>query len=173
VARIVLEAHSLSEKDLLPVYLKPVFTQEKMINGELQGFVLMAGVPAEAYTRISHLDLSLVPISPEIAMIISERFPYLVPGEIPADVYRGVPKTPTLQVHALLVVDSASSDDLVYQVTTALWSDRTHTLLKGGHPQGQAIALKTALEGISIPLHPGAQRFYRERDMLSKEAPKQ
>jgi uncharacterized protein len=171
VTRIVLEAHGLSEKDLLPVYLKPVFTQDKMINGELQGFVLVAGVPAEAFTRLSDIGLSLVPIAPEIASRISARFPYLVPSEISAGVYQDVPDTPTLQVHALFAVSSATSDDLVYQVTASLWSERTLSLLKGGHPQGKAITLKTALEGIPIPLHPGAERFYRERGVLSKGAP--
>ncbi|RLB97330.1 MAG: hypothetical protein DRH90_23510, partial [Deltaproteobacteria bacterium] len=47
VMRIVLNAHRLSEKDLRPVYLKPVFTHDKMVSGELQGFVMMAGHPME------------------------------------------------------------------------------------------------------------------------------
>ena len=171
VMRIVLEAYGLSEKDLLPVYLKPVFTHDKMVNGELQGFVMMAGAPMEAVTQLSDIGVSLVPIAPETASRISARFPYLVPGEIPAGVYPGIPDTPTLQVHALLVVSSATPEDLVYQVTAALWSERTLSLLKTGHPQGKAINLKTALDGISIPLHPGAERFYREQGLLSKGAP--
>jgi hypothetical protein len=61
------------------------------------------------------------------------------------------------------------NEDLVYQVTAALWSKRTHDLLEQGHPQGKSISLKTALEGISIPLHPGAERFYREQNMNPKE----
>jgi len=169
VMRIVLEAHGLSEKDLLPVYLKPVFTHDKMINGGLQGFVMMAGVPMEAVTQLSDIGLSLVPITPEMASRIGERFPYLVPGKIPAGVYPGIPDTPTLQVHALLVVSSEMHEELVYQVTAALWSERMLSLLEQGHPQGKSITPKTALKGISIPLHPGAERFYREHGMLPKE----
>ncbi len=169
VMRIVLEAHGLSEKDLLPVYLKPVFTHDKMVKGDLQGFVMMAGAPMEAVTQLLKIGISLVPIAPEMASLIGNRFPYLVPAKIPAGVYPGIPDTPTLQVHALLVVSSAMHDDLVYQVTAALWSERTLSLLKSGHPQGKSITPQTALTGISIPLHPGAERFYREHDMMPKE----
>lgn len=171
VMRIVLEAHGLTEKDLLPVYLKPVFTQDKMVSGELQGFVMMAGIPMEAVTRISDIGISLVPIAPEIASRISARYPYLVPGEIPAEVYPGIPATPTLQVYALLVVSSETPEELVYAVTTALWSKRTLSLLNEGHPQGKTITLKTALDGVSIPVHPGAERFYREQGITVKGTP--
>jgi len=169
VMRIVLEAHGLSEKDLLPVYLKPVFTHDKMVKGDLQGFVMMAGAPMEAVTQLLKIGISLVPIAPEMASLIGKRFPYLVPAKIPAGVYPGIPDTPTLQVHALLVVSSAMHDDLVYQVTAALWSEQTLSLLKSGHPQGKSITPQTALTGISIPLHPGAERFYREHDMMPEE----
>ncbi len=171
VMRIVLEAHGLTEKDLLPVYLKPVFTQDKMVSGELQGFVMMAGIPMEAVTRISDIGISMVPIAPEIASRISARYPYLVPGEIPAEVYPGIPATPTLQVYALLVVSSETPEELVYAVTTALWSKRTLSLLNEGHPQGKMITLKTALDGVSIPVHPGAERFYREQGITVKGTP--
>ncbi len=171
VMQIVLEAHGMSEKDLMPVYLKPVFTHEKMVSGELQGFAIMGGVPAKAVSVLSDIGLTLIPIAPEVVSQIQARFPYLVPGKIPAKVYPGVPETPTLQVHALLLVSAGASEAMVHQMTSALWSERTLSLLKEGHPQGAAVSLETALEGISIPLHPGAERFYRERDMLPNRNP--
>ena len=169
VMRIVLKAHGLSEKDLLPVYLKPVFTYDKMVKNELQGFVMMAGAPMEAVTTLSDIGVSLVPIVPQMASRISKQFPYLVPGKIRAGIYSGIPDTPTIQVYALFVVSSSMDENLVYQVTASLWSKRTQTLLKEGHPQGKSINLKTALTGLSIPLHPGADRFYREHGMKPKE----
>jgi TRAP transporter TAXI family solute receptor len=169
VMRIVLEAHGLSEKDLLPVYLKPVFTFDKIVSNELQGFVIMAGAPVEAVIQLSDIGLSLVPITPLMASRINKQFPYLVPAQIPAGIYPGIPETPTIQVYALLVVNSAMDENLVYQITAALWSKRTLSFLESGHPQGKSISLKTALEGVSIPLHPGAERFYLEQGMHPKE----
>ena len=171
VMRIVLNAHDMSEKDMFPLYFKPMFAYNKILNGEIQGFAIMAGTPTEAVAQLSEIGFSLVPIVPEIALHINKRFPYLVPGVINAGVYPGIPETPTIQVHALLVVSSVTDEKLVYEATAALWSERTRLLLEHGHPQGKAITLETALDGISIPLHRGAERFYRERGMLQEEIP--
>jgi TRAP-type uncharacterized transport system substrate-binding protein len=47
-----------------------------------------------------------------------------------------------------------------------LWHENARKLLDDGHPRGKAITLETALDGIGIPLHPGAERFYREVGVL-------
>ena len=169
VMRIILAAHSLSENELIPVYLKPIFTQQKMISGELQGFAMMAGAPMEAVLNLSNIGISLVPIQKEVADKINLQYPYLVPGIIPANVYPGIPATPTIEVHALLAVSSEIDEELIYQVTCALWSQNTLSLLSQGHPQGKAITLKTALIGLSIPLHEGAKRFYRDQGLQIKD----
>ncbi len=166
--RIVLEAHGLSEADFAAVYLKPEFTHEKIITGELHGFSVMAGIPMEGVSQVAGIGLRLVPIEPQQAARIHSRFPYLFPGEIPAGAYAGVPATPTLQVHALLVVMAHMPEETVRQLTETLWSGRTQALLRSGHPQFAAITLESALDGISIPLHPGAASFYRAAGLTLK-----
>ena len=160
--RIVLAAYHLSEDDLQPVYLKPVFTHDKIVNGELQGFVAMAGTPMAAVNQLLSVGISLVPVPPEVAAAIEAQHPYLVPALIATGTYAGVPQTATLQVHALLVVHQSMPDPLAYAITAALWGQRTLSLLKTGHPQGAAITPETALAGLSIPLHPGAEKYYQE-----------
>ena len=151
----------LNEKDLKPVYLKPVFTHDKIVSNELQGFVMMAGAPMEAVIQLLSTGISLVPIKPKMASIIESKYPYLVPGLIPADIYSGIPDTPTIQVHALLVVSKAMDEELVYKITAALWNEQTLSMLTTGHPQGKSITTDTALVGVSIPLHPGAKKYYQ------------
>jgi len=58
--RIVLDAHGLSENDLIPMYLKPEFTDDKIVTGELQGFVVMAGTPMKAADRLAGMELFFV-----------------------------------------------------------------------------------------------------------------
>ncbi len=173
VAQIVLEAHGLSEKDLRPIYLKPVFTEERMMKGELQGFVLMAGSPMEAVLKLASVGIGLVPVDREVARKINKSHPFLVPGRIPAYVYPGVPETPTLEVHALMVVRKDMDPGLVYDVTARLWHPDTLELLGQGHPKGKDILLENALTGLSIPLHEGSERFYREQGMIPTEKPEQ
>jgi len=169
VMRIVLDAHGMTESDLNPVYLKPVFTHDKIISGELQGFVMMGGAPMAAVSKLAGVGITLVPIPPKMAAKIEAQYPYLTPSAIPAGAYPGLPAITTIQVHALLVVDAGMEDGLAYQITAALWSRRTQALLTEGHPQGRAITPQTALAGISIPLHPGAQAFYLENPEIFNE----
>ncbi len=163
--RIVLEAHGMTETDLLPVYLKPVFTHDKLVNGELQGFVMMAGAPMAAVSQLSSIGITLVPISNKAAAWIEKRYPYLFPGTISADIYEGVPEIATIQVYALMVVNETMDEKLAFQITAALWSQRTRDMLRKGHPQGKLITPDTGMQGISIPLHPGASKFYQEHSM--------
>ncbi len=58
------------------------------------------------------------------------------------------------------------SADTVYEVTKALWSAKTRAALDSGHAKGKEIRSQTALLGLGIPLHPGAERFYKEAGLL-------
>jgi len=171
VTRIILNAHGMSEADFTPFYLKPDFAVQKIRDGVIDGFTVMSGVPMNAVMQVSDIGLHLVPIDPEIAARISSRYPYLVPGEIPANAYPGVPATPTIQVHALLLVRANTDEALAYRLTRMLWSEETRALLACGHPQGRAIARARALEGLSVPLHPGAIRYYQESGLALPRPP--
>jgi len=165
---LVLGAYGLAENDLLPLYLKPAFTEDKMKNGQLQGFAIMAGVPNIAVSKLFDTGISLLPVDPPVAAAISRKHKYLAPGKIAAGSYEGIPETPTLEVYALLVVADTMPEALAHAVTEALFSQETLNLLAEGHPLGKTITLDTALQGLSIPLHPGAERFYREQGLVQQ-----
>jgi TRAP-type uncharacterized transport system substrate-binding protein len=69
-------------------------------------------------------------------------------------------------VNGQLITSSDQPEDLVYNVTKALWNKNTRKLLDKGHSKGKAIRAETALKGILVPLHPGAERFYKEAGMM-------
>ena len=85
---------------------------------------------------------------------------------IPAGTYEGIGETPTISVGAQWVVGAEIDEELVYGITKALWHENARQLLDNGHAKGPAITLETALDGIGIPLHPGAERYYREAGLL-------
>ena len=68
----------------------------------------------------------------------------------------------TLSVGAQWVTSSKIDTDLIYEITKALWSDKTRAALDAGHAKGKAIRKETALLGLGIPLHAGAEKFYKE-----------
>ncbi|MDH3414200.1 MAG: TAXI family TRAP transporter solute-binding subunit [Gammaproteobacteria bacterium] len=166
-ARIVLNAYELDERDLKPIYIKPQFAAEKLTEGTLDAFFIVAGFPTKSVMELtSRNGATLVPIDYDVALRIESMYPFLTPSIIPADTYPGVPETRTISVYAQLLVGASLSDELAYNITRELWSERTMRMLEQGHLKGREIKLDSALQGIPIPLHPGAEKFYRERGML-------
>ena len=94
-----------------------------------------------------------------------KRYPFFARDLVPAGTYQGVPATETVSVGAQWLVTAELPEELVYELTRALWHGNTLQLLEAGHPKGQLITLNSALNGLGVPLHPGAKRYYEERNI--------
>jgi TRAP transporter TAXI family solute receptor len=162
-ARIILEAFGIAEDDLTAHYVKPSRASAMMDEGQLDAFVIVAGYPTGSVSELCATSgCELVPIQgPEVDTLL-ERYPYFAKDIIPPHTYPGVGETPTLSVGAQWLVGAQIDADLVYGIAKALWHDNARKLLDDGHSKGRAITLETALDGIAVPLHPGAERYYRE-----------
>ncbi|MGE5148267.1 MAG: TAXI family TRAP transporter solute-binding subunit [Candidatus Eiseniibacteriota bacterium] len=171
-AEIVLGAYGLSTKSLKAVYLNPGQAADMMHAGELDAFFFTAGYPAAAITDLAETeDLALLPIVGKQSEALRKRYPFFFQRSIPGDVYRGVDATPTLAVSAQWLVSADVNEELVYQITKALWHENTRRLLDQGHREARSIRLDTALDGLAIPLHPGAERYYREMGRIAQTVP--
>ncbi|MEL7257694.1 MAG: TAXI family TRAP transporter solute-binding subunit, partial [Pseudomonadota bacterium] len=144
---------------------------ERLADGQLDAYFYAAGWPVSAMVQLSTTKgMELHSFSDEDLAKINEIIPAYIPSKIPAGVYEGVDyevKTPA--VSALLVVSSDLSEELVYGITAAMWNDNTRKLLDNGHAKGKQITPDTALDGIAalgVPLHPGAEKFYKEAGLL-------
>ena len=166
-ARIILEAFGLSDADIEPEYIKPSLAVSKIRDNQLDAYVIVAGYPTGSVVELaSSVGCDLVPIEgPEVDALL-QKYQFFAKDVIPAGVYEGVGETPTISVGAQWVVGAEVDEDLVYGITKALWGPAARQLLDHGHAKGKSITLATALDGIGIPLHPGAERFYREAGLL-------
>ena len=166
-ARIILEAFGLTEADIQPKYIKPSPAVGMIRDGKLDAFIIVAGYPTASVAELaSGAGCGLVPIEgPEVDALL-QKYQFFARDVIPAGVYDGIGQTPTISVGAQWVVGAEVDADLVYGITKALWNPTARQLLDNGHAKGKAITLATALDGIGIPLHPGAERYYREAGVL-------
>lgn len=166
-ALVILEAYGLKPEDLTVEHLEVGPAADRLREGTLDAFFFVAGVPAAAVNDLaSSTSIGLVPITGPEADRLRQTYPFFTANYIPAGSYPGVYSTPTMSVGAQWLVAAAIPEDTVYGVTRALWHPSTGALLEAGHPQGKHIRRETALDGIGIPLHPGAARYYREVGML-------
>lgn len=167
--RNMLAAYRLSDSDLRPLYVKPDLALPRLLTGQLDAFSIMVGWPNRAVSEaLASGQAGLVGVGAEAAERLVRQNPFLSHGQIPAGTYPGQPEAvDSLMVGAQLLVRADLSDALVQAVLEALWCPRTQTLLRNGHPRGADIRFADALTGRSLPLHPGAERFYRARGSLT------
>lgn len=169
-ARIILGAYGLTEDDVEAAFLKPDQAAERMRDGAMDAFFFVGGFPAGAIAELaSQHGITLVPIAGEEATGIIEEYPFFSENLVPGGTYEGVDgDVTTLSVGAQWVTSADQPEELIYGITKALWNDSTRALLDNGHAKGKAITKETALDGVGIPLHPGAERFYKEAGLLAQ-----
>jgi hypothetical protein len=163
-ARLVLEAAGLTECDVKAKYLRLSEAADGLVQERLDAFFMVGGQPVPAITDVAAtVPTRLVPIPHDVAERLTQKHPFFAIGAIPAGSYPGLDQdVPTLSTTALWVVRGELEEHLVYAITKSLWSDATKRLLGATHPAGKRIRIATALDGLAIPLHPGAARYYRE-----------
>lgn len=167
-ARLLLAAYGLSEKSLRAAYLRPGMAADRMVAGDLDAFFIVGGHPVPAVADLAaRLPIRLVPFDDAVAERLKSNLGYHTEVTVDAAAYAGVPETRTLGVGAELVVRADLSDDLAYGITAALWHESTLRLLAEGHPRGKAIVRTNALHGLAVPVHPGAERYYREVGLIA------
>ena len=162
----LLEAHGMTRKDIGEDLSSFTQSVDKIKDGNLTASLITAGAPTSSITDLATArDIRIVPLSgPEIEALRKKQ-PYYAVVQLPANTYKGLSApVETLAVMAIWATHDGLSDAMAYEVTKALY-ENTETLGQV-HPKGKEISLKTALLSISIPLHPGAEKYYREKGLI-------
>ncbi|QFU15368.1 TAXI family TRAP transporter solute-binding subunit [Microvirga thermotolerans] len=167
-ARIILNAWGIKESDLKADFLKPNQAAEKMRDGGMDAFFFVGGYPTSAITELAATGggIDIVPLSGPEADALIKQYSFFSTDEIPANTYKNVGAVKTLAVGAQWITSAKVPDNVVYEVTKNLWSDKTRAALDAGHAKGKFIRKETALAGAGIPVHPGAAKFYKEAGLL-------
>jgi TRAP transporter TAXI family solute receptor len=167
-ARMVLNAYGVKESDIKPDYIKPNQAGDKLKDGSLDAFFFVGGAPAGAIAELaaSGTGLELVPLAGPQAEALRKSSPWFAVDNIPANTYKDVPAVQTLAVGAQLVTSAKVDTNTVYEVTKAMYSEATQKALQAGHAKGKYITRDNAVQGVGIPYHPGAEKFYKEVGLL-------
>jgi len=162
-AKLIMEANGLKLEDVTAEALKGGAASEALRNGKIDAFFVVAGYPTGSLVELaSAADIKLVPIDGDGAKALTEKYGFFSQDEIPAGTYKGVDATTTIAVGAQWITSAKEDEELIYNITKALWNEESRKLLDVGHAKGKTITPDTALNGVGVPLHPGAERFYKE-----------
>ena len=163
-ARAIFEAAGMSYDDLGKTeYLPFAESVELMKNRQLDATLQSAGLGVASIKDLAaSVPISMVAVPPEIVEALGA--PYTA-TTIPAGTYDGQDAdVPTAAVINFLVTHEGVSEETVYQMTKLLFDSLP--ALEAAHVAAKAISLDEALTGMPIPLHPGAERFYKEKGLM-------
>lgn len=158
-------------------YLALAGAVERVKDGQLDMLCFTGGYPMSGILDLATaVEISFISFTDEEIAKIKAALPYVIEMTIPKGTYPGQTEdVKTLSVMAQWVVDANVSDDIVYQITKALWEKQNVTkgtyqgqqksgadFMADAHAKGKEVVIGTALSGNAIPLHPGAEKYYKE-----------
>jgi TRAP transporter TAXI family solute receptor len=164
-ARDILRAAGMSYSDLAKVeYLPFAESVELMKNRQLDATLQSAGLGVASIRDLATaIRITVVAVPADVVAKVGD--PAYQASVIPANTYTGqTADVPTAAVPNFLVTHSGVSADLVYQMTKAMYSNLE--TLYAAHNAARVIKRENALKGMGIPLHPGAERYYKEVGLL-------
>ncbi len=149
--------------EIEPVYQTFSEAAQSLVLGQVDAEFTVIAYPAPAIDQIAvKTPVRLLPIPDEIIKKLhDEGYPFYVKVVIPAGTYNGQDEdVQTIAVKSTLVVRKDVPDDVVYEMTRILY-EYTDELAKA-HQVAKQIDINKAFEGLMIPLHPGAVKYYEE-----------
>ena len=167
-AKQIMEGYGISFNDIKKNNLSFKESADSIQNGTLDGCFITAGVPNSALQELAFTaGLSLVPVSGAAAEAIMGKYSFYTLTTIPGGTYKGTDTdTSALAIKATLAVSAKLDENTVYQMTKALFENLDE--LARGHAKGAEVSAAAAVTGVSVPFHPGALKYYKEKGLITE-----
>ncbi|MEM3365468.1 MAG: TAXI family TRAP transporter solute-binding subunit [Candidatus Methanomethyliaceae archaeon] len=162
IAQIVLQELGLWNK-VNVVGLRQADIADALKEGRIQASIVGgSGVPVQWIVDLSQVrDIKIISLPDDAISKITSKYPFFLRGEIPANSYKGVNYTvTTLTQPSVYFVNKNLPEGLVYNITKAVMEHKDELLT----PKGPYTYL-SAFDGMPIPLHPGAYKYYKEKGL--------
>jgi TRAP transporter TAXI family solute receptor len=169
ITRAVYAVHGydyIDRQDIVAEWLGTAAGQEMIQNRQADGLSFINFYPYSLIVEMTRAgDGKLISLEKTaIEELTKNDSPYR-PGTIPAGSYAGQNEDiQTIYMQTVLIVNANLSDDLVYEMTRLIFENMDYLTM-----QNKAFSymdVKECFQGLTIPLHPGAERYYREVGVL-------
>jgi TRAP transporter TAXI family solute receptor len=160
------DGYGLKKEDTKAQYLSFSESAEQFKDNHIDAFVVTAGIPNSAIMDIgSQRSVRIINIADDKSALIAKKYPFLSPFTIPANTYKGqASPVKTMAVNAVLIASTDVKDDVAYNIVKSLFENQSE--LAATHAKGKELNLKNASTGVSIPFHPGAVKYFKEKGLM-------
>lgn len=165
-AKQILGAAGLTFDDVDAQYLGFGDSATAIKDKALDAAFVTAGTPTTAVMELASTNnIALLSLNEETIQGLVDQYPYYTLNVIKGGTYDGIDSDVlTVAVKATLIVSPDLDGELVYNMTKALFDNQE--AIATAHAKGNELDINTATEGASVPLHPGAERYYREQGII-------
>ncbi len=163
-ARAIFAAAGMKYEDLGKTEYLPFGESVELIkNRQLDATLQSAGLGVGSIKDLAS-SVAITVVAVPKADVEKIGSPYLA-ATIPAGTYEGqAADVPTLAITNILVTSADVSDEIAYQMTKQLFENLPDMV--AAHNAAKAIDMQKALTGMPVPLHPGAERYYKEKGLM-------
>ena len=161
-ARQILEAYGISFDDIQVNNLGFGDSADALKDGKIDAFFCTAGAPTTAIVELATTNtINLLTVDDEHAKILADAHPFYTTYSIPGGSYKGVDDdVQTVAIKATLIASPKLSEETVYNITKAIFENKDE--IAATHAKGEELDLDYAVSGISVPFHPGAEKYFKE-----------
>ena len=164
--RQLLDAYGMKKEDVNAQFLSFSESAEAYKDKHIDAFIVTAGIPNAGIMDVAtQNEIRILNIPADVAAKLAQKYPFLAAVKVPANTYKGqTAEVSTVAVNAVLIVGNSLSEAMVYNLTKALFENQVE--LASAHAKGKELNIKTAVTGVSIPFHPGAVKYYKEKGLM-------
>jgi hypothetical protein len=164
--RQLLEAYGMKKEDVNFQYLSFAESAEAYKDKHIEAFIVTAGIPNAGIMDVStQNEIRILNIPADITAKLTQKYPFLAAAKVPANTYKGqTAEASTVAVTAVLIAGSTLKEAMVYNLTKALFENQAD--LAAAHAKGKELSPQYAVKGVSIPFHPGAVKYYKEKGLM-------
>ncbi len=158
-AQQILGAYDVTFEDIEKSNLSFNDSANALKDGTIDAFFCTAGAPTVAITDLSTTTgIVLLGIDDEHLAKLQADYAFYTAYNIPADTYKGVGEVTTVAVKATFIVSNDLDEETVYQLTKAIYENKDSY----EHAKAKEMNLEYAVTGITVPFHPGADKYFKE-----------
>jgi uncharacterized protein len=164
--RQLLDAYGMKKEDVNAQFLSFSESAEAYKDKHIDAFIVTAGIPNAGIMDVAtQNEIRILNIPADVAAKLTQKYPFLAAVKVPANTYKGqTADVSTVAVNAVLIAGSSLKEEMVYNLTKALFENQAD--LAAAHAKGKELNMKTAVTGVSIPFHPGAVKYYKEKGLM-------
>lgn len=162
----ILGYYGLAVKDVQPFYLSNVDAVDRMKDGLLDAIFVTTGAPNATYQDLCFSkDVQLLSIPDKDVEKIIAKYPFYSKYTIPKGDYdKQTGDITAVTVQAVLIASIDLDAEVVYKLTKTLWENQPE--LVTAMAKAKFMDPKNPFKSVTIPLHPGAEKYYKEIGMI-------